>query len=109
MARLVLCGGAVATQQWSQFIVEVLLRTTGFHRRELVQTLEGLRDRDLEACEVFEDAGGYNRFLWRRRCADLAEAERWLGSEHYRTLMGAINVLGTLEGVRMCGLRGIDE
>jgi hypothetical protein len=89
--------------------VEVLLRTTGFHRRELVQTLEGLRERDLEACEVFEDAGEHNRFLWRRRCVDLAEAERWLGSEHCRTLMGAIEVLGTLEGVRMCGLRGIDE
>lgn len=97
------------TTQWSQFNVEVVLRTTGFHRRELIQTLQGLRDRDREFCEVFEDAGEDNRFLWRRRCADLAEAERWLGSDHYRTLMGAIKVLGTLEGVRMCGLRGIDE
>jgi hypothetical protein len=99
----------VHTKQWSQVNVEVLLRTTGFHRRELIQTLEGLRERDLEACEVFEDAGEDNRFLWRRRCTDLADAERWLGSEHYRTLMGAIKVLGSLEGVRMCGPRGIDE
>jgi hypothetical protein len=99
----------VPTQQWTQFDVEVLLRTTGFHRRELVQTLEGLRDRDRESCEVFEDAGEDNRFLWRRRCADLAAAEAWLASDHYRTLLGAIKVLGTLEAVRMCGLRGIDE
>ncbi len=96
-------------KEWTQFIVEVVLRTTGFHRRELIQTLEGLRARDREFCEVFEDAGEDLRFLWRRRCADLAEAERWLGSEQYRTLMGAITVLGTLEGVRMCGSRGIDE
>jgi hypothetical protein len=95
-------------QQWTHCNVEVLLRTSGFHRREMVQTLEGLRERDREACEVFEDAGESNRFLWRTTCRDLAAAEQWLTTEHYRTLIGAIKVLGTLEGVRISGQRGLE-
>jgi len=85
--------------------IEVVLRTSDHHRRELLQTFEELRasgadDASPLACDLYEDVTEANRFLWTEwwRLAD--EAEESMASARFRTLLGAIKVLGTLEVVR---------
>ena len=85
--------------------IEVAMRTSQTHRRELIQALEGLRTRigdsdGVYECEVFEDLAEPNRFLWSEWWptpelrADARESDR------FRTLIGAVKVLGTLESIR---------
>ena len=81
------------------------MTTNQNHRRELVQALEGFRERigrDHPECEcdIFEDLGEPNRFLWTERWATPEEADRSRESERFRALLGAVKVLGTLEAVR---------
>jgi hypothetical protein len=93
----------------NKVIVEVLMSVNAPNRRELVQTLGALREQEPEASEFFEDVETINRFLWRTSCTDREAAERWMDSQHYRTLMGAIRVLGTLEGVQISGTGALGE
>ena len=81
------------------------MTTQQIHRRELIQTLEGLKDRISESepdcgCEVFEDLAVANRFLWSEWWPSVEECESAQDSERFRTLIGAIKVLGSLESVR---------
>lgn len=85
--------------------IDVAMRTKQIHRRELIQTLEGLKDRIVAdesscECEVFEDLGEANRFLWSERWPTLEEADRAQASDRFHALLGAVKVLGTLESVR---------
>jgi quinol monooxygenase YgiN len=85
--------------------IEVAMSTSQIHRRELIQTLEGLKDRisaDEPGCEVevFEDLREANRFLWSEWWPTLADADRAQASDRFRALLGAVKVLGTLESVR---------
>lgn len=81
------------------------MRTSQNHRRELTQTLEGLKDRinasepDCD-CEVFEDLAIPNRFLWSEWWPGQKELETAQTSDRFRALLGAIKVLGSLESVR---------
>jgi len=75
------------------------------NRRELLQTLGDLRDRlaageaDCE-CDFFEDLSEPNRFLWTEWWALREMADEAMESTRFRTLLGAIKVLGTLKRVR---------
>jgi len=85
--------------------IEVAMSTSQIHRRELILTLEGLKDRIIAserdcACEVFEDLAEPNRFLWSEWWPSLEECENAQASDRFRALLGAIKVLGTLESVR---------
>ena len=81
------------------------MRTSQIHRRELIQTLEGLKDRIAAdesscVCEVFEDLREANRFLWSEWWPTLADADRAQASDRFHALLGAVKVLGSLESVR---------
>jgi quinol monooxygenase YgiN len=81
------------------------MTTLQIHRRELIQTLDGLMDRISESepdcgCEVFEDLAVANRFLWSEWWPSVEECESAQDSERFRALIGAIKVLGSLESVR---------
>ena len=81
------------------------MSTIQIHRRELIQTLEGLKQRIAAnepgcVCEVFEDLGEPNRFLWIERWPTSEDADRAQASDRFRALLGAIKVLGTLESIR---------
>lgn len=81
------------------------MTTNQIHRRELIQTLEGLKGRVVAlepdcACEVFEDLAVANRFLWSEWWPSLEQSEQAQTSERFRALIGAIKVLGSLESVR---------
>lgn len=92
------------TSERRSYGVEIVMRTTQAHRRELVQTLEAMATptsgADGPDSSVFEDTIEANRFLWIEWWARADEAEAALDSDRVRTLLAAIRVLGTLESVR---------
>jgi len=106
LARAVLSGTPMSTTQTESTCgIEVAMSTSQGHRRELIQTLEGLKDRISEsepdcACEVFEDLAVANRFLWSEWWPSSQECRDAETSDRFRALLGAIKVLGSLESVR---------
>jgi quinol monooxygenase YgiN len=89
----------------AQHGIEVVARSTPAHRRELLQTMEEIRDVRADAhvealFELLEDTVLPNRFVWLEWWGDLEKARTAMGSDSFRTLLAAINVLGTLESVR---------
>ena len=81
------------------------MRTRQTHRRELLQTLEDLRDRFAAGeadcvCDFFEDLSEPNRFMWTEWWTKSEKVDQAMESRRFRTLLGAIKVLGTLESVR---------
>ena len=78
---------------------EMLVKAGEGNRRELIQTLSTLRENFVEntTSEVFEDVAHPDRFLivqgWPSRVA-LDEYRRSAG---FRTLLGAVQVLGSME------------
>ena len=92
--------------------IEVSMNTSQSNRRELIQTLEGLRDRVIRletgcGCEIFENLGVPNRFLWLEWWPSIEECESARVSERFRALLGAIKVLGTMEALKV--VHSVDE
>mgnify|MGYP002067840396 CR=1 FL=1 len=56
-------------------------------------------------CRVFEDISGSETFLWMQWWRSERHLEEYLGSTHFRSLLGAIKVLGTLESARVIDLQ----
>ena len=84
--------------------IEVLFHGAQAHRRELLQTVERLRqlltsDCGMGACEVFEDNVIPNRFLWRECWPTEQAAEASLASDRFATLQAAIRHLGRIEAM----------
>ncbi len=80
------------------------------HRTELKQTLQNLsREAVSEGfsreCRVFEDLSGLNDFLWLQWWPSQRELETYLRSAGFRTLLGAIKVLGSLKSLRTVELQ----
>jgi quinol monooxygenase YgiN len=90
--------------------LELAVKSYAAHRTELLQTLQNLtveavgHDGCLE-CRVFEDVNGSGRFLWSQWWRSQSQLEAHLGSVAFRTLLGAIKVLGTLESARTLDLQ----
>lgn len=85
--------------------IEVTVRAQQTHRRELLQTLEDLRDRLMDGasdcvCDFFEDLSEPNRFMWTEWWVEPEKIDEVMKSRRFRTLLGAVKVLGTLESVR---------
>jgi quinol monooxygenase YgiN len=85
--------------------IEVTISTRQTNRRELLQTLEGLRVRLVATeteceCGVYEDLSEPNRFVWTEWWRRPENVDHAMNSQHFRTLLAAVNVLGTLESVR---------
>jgi quinol monooxygenase YgiN len=80
------------------------------HRIELLQTLENLskdqaRMGDCLECQVYERIPQSNDFMWHQWWRSERQLEGHLGSVAFRTLLGAIKVLGTLESARVVELQ----
>lgn len=90
--------------------LELAVQSYAAHRTELLQTLQNLtveavgHDGCLE-CRVFEDVNGSGRFLWSQWWRSQSQLEAHLGSVAFRTLLGAIKVLGSLESARTLDLQ----
>jgi len=93
----------------TQFGIEVVLRVTQAHRRELLQTVERLQQRVVSEgrggiCEVFEDSVVPNRFLWTEWWPTEQAVDVSLTSDRFATLQAAIRHLGRIEVVRRVDL-----
>ena len=90
--------------------LEFSLKADDRHRTELMQTLENLsRDQVVSGscveCHVYEDLGMPNGFLWLQWWKSEQELQNHLTSVAFRTLLGAIKVLGSLESARVVELQ----
>ena len=90
--------------------LELSVKSDDGHRTELLQTLENLsreqaRTRDCLECRVYERMPRSNDFMWHQWWRSERQLEGHLGSVAFRTLLGAIKVLGTLESARVVELQ----
>jgi quinol monooxygenase YgiN len=90
--------------------LELTVQCEANHRVEFLPTLQNLSNEcsgggSGSECRVFEDLGHSNRFLWLQWWRSERELEAYLKSESFRTLMGAIKVLGRLDVARIVELQ----
>jgi len=89
---------------------ELAIRSDDAHRAELLQTLkqlceEQIASQDAAECRVFEDLCHSNGFLWLQWWRSERQLEEHLQTVGFRTLLGTVKVLGTLESARVVGLQ----
>ena len=86
--------------------LEIQVRVAKEKRQEFLQTCDFLsqaKDR-IGACvgqTLFEEVGELNRFLYVEQWTDSGPLEPYLASDRFRALLGAIEVLGKLEDLRI--------
>jgi quinol monooxygenase YgiN len=90
--------------------LELAVQSGAAHRIELLQTLQNLAPEAVGQggcleCGVFEDVNGSGRFLWAQWWRSQQQLEEYLRSPAFRTLLGAIKVLGSLESARTLDLQ----
>jgi quinol monooxygenase YgiN len=90
--------------------LELAVQSTAAHRIEMLQTLTDLAHEAVGGggcleCGVFEDVSGTGRFLWAQWWRSQPQMEEHLRSSAFRTLLGAIKVLGSLESARTLDLQ----
>ena len=85
---------------------EITFRVEHDKRSEFLQTAESLLRPEppvpgLEALAFFEEVGTPDSFLWRECWASEQQLEARLDSPTITTLLGAIEVLGSLRGIEI--------
>ncbi len=90
--------------------LELAVTSDDRHRTELLQTLENLcydqsRTGDCLECRVYERVPRSNDFMWHQWWRSERQLKGHLGSVAFRTLLGAIKVLGLLESARVVELQ----
>jgi quinol monooxygenase YgiN len=86
--------------------IEIVSRIDPDKRFEFLQAFDLLaHQEDREASCVlralFEEVKDPNRFLWVEHWTSVEELEGYLQTQHFRSLVGAICVLGSMVEVRM--------
>ena len=94
-----------------EYSLEIVMRVTHAHRRELLQTLEQLRETVTHenlgtGCEVLEDSIVPNRFYWVERWLSEEDVQASLDSDRIAMLLAAIRLLGSVETVRRTHVSG---
>jgi quinol monooxygenase YgiN len=90
--------------------LELAVQSDTVHRIEMLQTLTDLAHQAVGGggcleCRVFEDVSGTGRFLWAQWWRSQPQMEEHLQSSAFRTLLGGIKVLGSLESARTLDLQ----
>jgi len=82
--------------------LELRIRIEPDKRTEFLQMREMLQGRvrpeDCVYQKIYEEVDGSNRFLWMERWKERASLDDYMESEDFRMLLGAVEVLGELEG-----------
>ncbi len=88
--------------------LEILVQIHSGKRQEFLQTAEWFQNRLTknreDACidlTVFEAVGNPNHFLWIEKWIDPKSLETYMETDRFRSLLGAIEVLGDLKGLEM--------
>lgn len=87
--------------------LEIQVQLTKEKRKEFLQAFEFLACKSAECIGqyLYEDLAKDNRFLWMERWTDSKALENHLESDQFKSLMGAIEVLGELENLHLVKLR----
>ena len=84
--------------------LELRIRIKPDKRTEFLQMREMLQGRTRpDGCvdqKIYEEVDGSNRFLWSERWSSRDPLDEYMGSEGFRMLLGAVEVLGELEDQR---------
>ena len=84
--------------------LELRIRIRPEKRTEFLQMREMLqRKARPESCvdqKIYEEVDGSNRFLWSERWTGKGPLDRYMNSEDFRMLLGAVEVLGELEDMK---------
>ena len=94
--------------------LEILLRIEADKRHEFIQMRNLLARPDQRASQclahyLFEKVDEPNTYLWVEHWAETGPLEAWLETDRFRTLMGAIETLGELEGLHLIDFRAVDD
>ncbi len=91
----------VEIEESTRYGIQLQLSSSQESRRELVQALVALKSRMAAGggCEIFESLSRANAFLWTHWWPSTEKLEEHLQSQEWRLLLGAIEVLGNLEGI----------
>ena len=87
--------------------LEIRIDITPEKRREFLLTAEELLDRApatddaCRDCRFFEQHGVPNQFLWQEDWEDRESLEGRMDSNEFRTLLGALRVLGNTHDIRI--------
>lgn len=83
--------------------LKILVQLTKEKRREFLQAFDFLTCKSSECMGqyLYEDLNIDNRFLWMERWTNSNALEAHLKSDHFRSVLGAIEVLGELENLQM--------
>ena len=81
--------------------IEVLSKIPPENRREFIQSFKVLPQYEgsSDNCtyhKLFEDVGEMNHFLWVEHWADKKALEKYLQSDRFKTILGAVDALGVL-------------
>jgi quinol monooxygenase YgiN len=89
------------------FGFEIQIQLLKGKRKEFLQAFEFLVDKTSECIgrDLYEDANKDNRFLWAERWTDLKGIEDHMRSDRFKSLLGAIDVLGELEKLQIVEFR----
>ncbi len=87
--------------------LEIQVQLAKEKRREFLQAFEFLACKSSNCIGqyLYEDLGKDNRFLWMEHWTNLKALENHLKSDQFKSLMGAIEVLGELENLHLVELR----
>lgn len=91
--------------------LEIVIRVTKRNRHEFLQAMEFMRHREASGteCCLYEEIGDSERLLWVERWDDHNALEANLHTEGFRTLLGAIKVLGELENLRLVQFKSLPD
>ena len=81
--------------------IEVLSKIPPEKRQEFIQSFkvlpqfEGYKENCI-FCKLFEDVGELNHFMWIEHWTDESALEKYLQSDRFKTILGAVETMGEL-------------
>ena len=87
--------------------LKILVQLTKGKRQEFLQAFKFLKCKSSECMGqyLYEDSHKDNRFLWMERWTNSKALEAHLKSDYFRSVLGAIEVLGELENLQLVEFR----
>ena len=90
--------------------LEILIRVMNDKRYEFLHTFQlfsrpDRRVRDCLGHKLFEEVKETNRFLWHEDWSDFKKLQAHLLTDGFRELLGAIEVLGNMDGMRIVEIK----
>ena len=94
--------------------LEILIQVMTEKRYEFLHTFQlfSRADRRVRDClghRLFEEVKEPNRFLWHEDWSDFKTLEAHLRTDEFRELLGAIEVLGNMGGMRITEIKDVPD